>query len=121
MGRENKSPEKRWAGVLRSIGFPAARYQPPEDGKAEALTGIPDTYCEVRMAERPNLRVALRRVAAGAAPGEVSYLAHRHPGGDWLVIVRAADLHALAAAVIAGRTGKPTAHREDLQPREATR
>lgn len=103
---KGKRGERLWRDVLREHGFNAVRGQ--------QFAGGPDSpdviceemserfHCEVKFAEKLNIREAMRQAEADGQM-LIPYVAHKTSRERWLVTMRSNDFLALVRSYLADR------------------
>jgi|SRR4051812_8397104 Holliday junction resolvase len=99
--QKGKRGEREWRDFLRSLGLEARRGRQfsgsPES--PDVVGGFIDTHCEVKRVEALNIYDAIAQAVRDSG-NATPYVAHRKNGKDWLITIRATDVHAFATSVV---------------------
>lgn len=107
---KGKRGEREVVGIMRGLGFAAARRARQSDGAVDPdVAGCPDLWIEVK--RRKNIAAAryMDQAVGDAKEKGIPTVFLREDGGQWMVMIRADDVPAFAAEIVS-RSGERTKH-----------
>ena len=99
--QKGKAGEREFAKVLRELGFDARRSQQysGEGGTADLVTSIPNLHVEVKRRTKIGAARFMDQAERDWLDSDIPLIAMREDGGEWLVVIKAKDLTAVARKI----------------------